>query len=190
MFRWGTAILISGTILAVATPAKAQWFSNFWDGINRDCVRNKMWPEPFLQADRRATIAPFSVMVANGVRRQNMLSDYHFNQEHPQLSLSGETKVHYILTQQPPNRRTIFVQRGATPAETAARIQMVQRAAMKMNLGGGTPDVVETDLPNDGWPADDVDAVARKFNGTRPDPRLKAVQANGDSGGGGSGNSN
>ena len=34
------------------------------------------------------------------------------------------------------------------------------------------PDVVESDLPNDGWPADDIDAVARKFNGTRPDPRL------------------
>src|SRR3990172_3467854 len=128
MFRWGTAILVSGTILAVATPAKAQWFSNFWDGVNRDCMRNKMWPEPFLQADRKATIAPFGVMVANGWRRQNLLSDYHFNEENPQLNLSGETKVHYILTQMPPQRRTIFVQRGPTPDVTAARIRMVNRS--------------------------------------------------------------
>ena len=43
-------------------------------------------------------------MVANGWRRQNLLSDYHFNEENPQLNLAGETKVHYILTQMPPNR--------------------------------------------------------------------------------------
>ena len=63
----------------------------------------------------------------------------------------------------PPNRRTIFVQRGLTPDVTALRIDVVQRAASRMVPAAMLADVVESDLPNDGWPADDVDAVAKQL---------------------------
>ena len=80
----------------------------------------RCWPEPFSAADREATIAPFGQMVANGWRRQNLISDYHFNDEDTQLTVAGEQKVRYILTQKPPSRRTIFVQQGLTPERPPA----------------------------------------------------------------------
>jgi hypothetical protein len=179
MVRWGTTILFAWTILLAAAPAQAQWFSNFCDNVCRDYKRNKYWPEPFIWADRKATIAPFGQMVANGWRRQNLLSDYHFNGDNTQLNSAGEAKLRYILTQMPPARRTIFVQQGLSPEETASRMNLVNQAAIRIVPPGTIPQVEESDLPNDGWPADDIDAVARKFNATRPDPRLQSMQSSG-----------
>ena len=183
MFRYGPALLIVGTLLVSASPAQAQWFSNFWSGVHRDYHRNQAWPEPFLRPDREAVSQPFAVMVANGWRRQNLLSDYHFDEDKSVLNLAGEMKLRFILTQMPPNRRIVFVQRGLSPDVTATRIDLVQQAAVVMLPAGSLPEVVESDLPNDGWPADDIDAVARKFQSTRPDPRLKNASSNASSGG-------
>jgi hypothetical protein len=192
MHRWASALFVALTVLACATPAKAQscdecdsWFSRFCDNFKRDCKRNQYWPEPFLYADRKAVIAPFGQMVANGWRRQNLISDYHFREDSPQLTLAGEEKLRYILTQMPPSRRTVFVQQGLSSDITAARINSVHRAALHIVPAGVTPDVVETDLPNDGWPADDIDAVARRWSATRPDPRLESIQSSDGSDGGG-----
>jgi hypothetical protein len=107
------------------------------------------------------------------------MSDYHFNDNDTQLNAAGESKIRYILTQMMPSRRTIFVQRGLTPEQTANRVRLVYNTAMNLMPPGSMPDVQESDLPNDGWPADDVDAVARRFNATRPNPRLQNVQSSG-----------
>jgi hypothetical protein len=179
MLRWGRPLLFSWTILLIAAPAMAQGFHNFWDRYCIEYKRNQYWPEPFIWADRKATIAPFGQMVANGWRRQNLISDYHFNDADTQLNVAGESKIRYILTQMMPSRRTMFVQRGLTPEQTANRIRLVYNTAMNMMPPGSMPDVQESDLPNDGWPADDVDAVARRFNATRPNPRLQNVQSGG-----------
>src|SRR5690606_32610892 len=103
MLRLASALLLVVVCLGAATPAKAQWFENFCERFKRDYHRNKMWPEPFLQADRQATMAPFAIQTANGWRRQNLISDYHFQEGTNQLTLAGETKVRYILTQMPPS---------------------------------------------------------------------------------------
>jgi hypothetical protein len=186
MLRWGRPLLFSWTILLIAAPAMAQGFHNFWDRYCIEYKRNQYWPEPFIWADRKAAIAPFGQMVANGWRRQNLISDYHFNDADTQLNVAGEAKVRYILTQMMPSRRTIFVQRGLTPEQTANRVRLVYNTAMNMMPPGSMPDVQESDLPNDGWPADDVDAVARRFNATRPNPRLQNVQSGGSDPNGGS----
>jgi hypothetical protein len=188
MFRLGLAFPVVAVILLSSADAKAQWFSNWWDGMHRDYRRNVAWPEPFLKADREAVNLPIGMMVANGWRKQNLLSDYHFNEGKPQLNQAGELKLYFILTQMPPNRRTVFVQRAMDPDVTATRIALVQRAASRMLPGGMIADVVESDLPSDGWPADEIDAVTRKFRTTQPDPRLKAASQSGDGSGGGSGN--
>jgi hypothetical protein len=60
---------------------------------------------------------------------------------------------------------------------------MVQRAAGRMVPNGYAVDVVESDLPNDGWPADAVDAIAKRWDATRPDPRLSKASS-GDANGG------
>jgi hypothetical protein len=185
MLRCGPAILVAWMILMSAAPAEAQWFTNFWDGMRTGYRRNKMWPEPFLQADRESANLPFSIMVANGWRRQNLLSDYHFNDGNQQLNQAGAMKLRFILTQMPPQRRTIFVQQGLTNDVTAVRIRMAQKEAAKILPPGYLADVVESDLPNDGWPADEIDAVAKSFQKSRPEPRLKK-EAAADSASGGS----
>lgn len=184
MFRYGPALFIMWTLLVAASPAQAQPSGDFWSNMRRDYKRNQSWPEPFLRPDREAVNLPFAIMVANGWRRQNLMSDYHFDENTAQLNLAGEMKLRYILTQMPPNRRTVFVQRGLTPDVTSTRIELVHRAGLAMIANGAMPDVVESDLPNDGWPADDIDAVGRQFRATRPDPRLKDVSAGSGSGGG------
>jgi len=189
MLRLGSIILVLSVFLGLANSAQAQWFEKFCANFKRDAHRNAMWPEPFLQADRQATMAPFAIQVANGWRRQNLVSDYHFQEGTQQLTLAGESKLRYILTQMPPSRRTMFVQQALSADETEARIQAVERVSSRMVPPGFVAQVVESNLPNEGWPAEDVDAVTRKFNASRPDPRLPAASEM-SAGTGGSGGSN
>jgi hypothetical protein len=202
MFRCVTAIALAWILIGSCPRAEAQQGVQYqqgaetqpskhecWDNYWRDYHRNKMWPEPFLMADRQSVISPFATMVANGWRRQNLLSDYHFDSESNQLNGAGEMKVRFILTQMPPSRRTIFVQRGQSPDVTASRISYVDRAAARVAPTGAMAGIVESDLPNDGWPADEVEAVSRKFYKTQPDPRLKSLSG-ADQSSAGSGNSN
>ncbi len=191
MFRSARVVLFLVVASGAASTAQAQWPS-LWDNAYHDFRRNVEWPEPFLQPDRAATVAPFSLMIANGWRRQNLLSDYHFLDDGSQLNLAGETRLRWILTQQPPNRRTVFVQRGLSQDLTVARLGMVQRTADKVYGNRGTALVLESDLPNDGWPADDIDATTRQLMATRPDPRLSSTSSSssgGSSSGGSSGGS-
>jgi hypothetical protein len=171
MTRCAFGLLIGWIVVLSAAPAEAQWMT----GAQTAYRRNQAWPEPFLMPDRAAVCTPFTIQVANGWRRQNLMSDYHFNEETNQLTASGEIKVRFILTQMPPQRRTIFVQRGLTPEVTATRVAVVENAAGRSGPPGSIAAVVESDLPNDGWPADEIDAVTRRWNSTRPDPRLKSV---------------
>ena len=186
MLRLSSIALLLVVLIGSASTAKAQWFDNFCESFKRDYRRNKMWPEPFLQADRQATVAPFAIQTANGWRRQNLMSDYHFRDGTNQLTLAGESKLRYILTQMPPARRTVFVQQGYTADVTQERLSAVEKAASKIVPPGMVAQVVESNLPNDGWPAEDIDAVTRKFNASRPDPRLPASSvSSGGSGAGG-----
>jgi uncharacterized membrane protein YgcG len=187
MFRCGPAILLFWIMLVSVVPAEAQWMTNFWDGAHREYKRNTAWPQPFLRADRESVTLPFGLMVANGWRRQNLLSDYHFQDDNSQLNQGGELKLRFILTQMPPQRRTVFVQRGFTPEVTSTRIEVVQRAAARMLPQDAFPEIVESDLPNDGWPAEEVDSVTKRFNSSRPQPRVTSSSNSGSSSGGGSG---
>jgi len=169
MLRRGATILTLALIVASASSANAGWWANF----KRDYHRNAQWPEPFFWQDRQAVMAPFAVQVANGWRRQNLLSDYHFDEATQQLTLAGETKLRYILTQMPPGRRVIFVQQGLAADVTASRMVSVQRASARMLPPDRVAEIQQSNLPNDGWPADDSDAVTRAWNSSRPEPRLK-----------------
>ncbi|MBI3837355.1 MAG: hypothetical protein HY288_05410 [Planctomycetia bacterium] len=189
MFRCGPAILFFWTMLISAAPAEAQWMTNFWDGVHRQYRRNSDWPEPFLRPDRESVTLPFGLMVANGWRRQNLLSDYHFQDDNLQLNQGGELKLRFILTQMPPQRRTVFVQRGPSPDVTATRIEIVQRAAGRMLPPDAFPEIVESDLPNDGWPAEEVDSVTKRFNSSRPQPRVISSSGGGSNSGSGGGSS-
>lgn len=186
MLRCAALMLVVLGIFASAKPADAQWFEEFKHNFKRDFRRNAMWPEPFLQADRNAVMCPFAIQTANGWRRQNLLSDYHFNDATNQLNLAGEERLRYILTQMPPTRRTVFVQQGNSAPVTESRMTSVERVAQQIVPPNMVAHIVESNLPNEGWPAADIDAVQRKFIATTPDPRLPAGGiSSGGSGGGG-----
>jgi hypothetical protein len=190
MVRYAALVLTLGIVVASADAAHAQWFEQFKHNCKRDYHRNAMWPEPFLQPDRNATMAPFAIQVANGWRRQNLLCDYHFDSATQQLNLAGETKLRHILTQMPPSRRTVYVQQGLSADVTEGRLHSVERASQSIVPPGMVAQVVESNLPNEGWPAAEIDAVNRKFYATTPDPRLpSSAISSGGSGSGGYDNS-
>jgi len=158
--------------LATAVPAQAWIIADVIHSIAVDTKRNNCWPKPFVCPDREAVREPFFAMVAKGWQRQNTLGDYHFEGETGKLTEAGELKVRWIVEQAPRHHRTIFVRRADSPEETAARIDLVQQAAIQWVPEGELPPVLETNLDAGSWPADRVDTIDRKFRDTTPDPRL------------------
>ena len=125
------------------STAQAQW-SSLWDSTYRDYHRNVDVARTLLAARPAATVAPFALKIANGWRRQNLMSRLSLpRRRRNQLNLAGETKLRWILTQQPPKRRTVFVQQGLTQRPEQARVGMVQRAADNVYGHRGTALVLE-----------------------------------------------
>ena len=169
------------TILASlwwAIPAQAQGlfarFRAFSESVVQDYRRNNCWPEPFIRPDRQAVRLPFALMVHNGWRRQNMLSEHHFGEDGATLNEGGHMKIRWIVTEAPRQHRTIYVHRTLDPEQTAARIKAVQESAMQFAADGERPRVLETSIPVEveGWSATQVDAINRAWERSTPAPRL------------------
>lgn len=187
MLRFLPALVVGLTLAAEASPVQAQWFSDFFASIPRDFKRNNCWPEPFVQMDRESVRLPFQAMVANGWRKQNLLSDHHFEEDSARLTQAGEIKLYWILNHVPPQHRTIFVQRSQNGDITTARVDAVQQAALRYVPAGELPEVVETNLPADGRPAEVVDLINRSFIKNAKAPMLPASSSGGSSSSSGTG---
>lgn len=162
---------------ACALPAQAEWLGEFFHSVGRDFKRRNCWPEPFVYPDRLSVRAPFVVMVENGWRSQNTIGDQHFDGTNGQLTEAGRLKIRWILNDAPPQHRTIYVYRSMSPEETTARIDSVQQFAAELAPQGELPQVVETNIAEQGWPASRVDNIGRMFQSSAPKPRLPAVTA-------------
>lgn len=173
LFLIGTLSLLG---VATTTAAQANWITECCNSVIRDFKRRQCWPQPFVCPDRAAARAPFAVMVNNGWRRQNMLGEYHFRPEDGNLTEAGKLKVHWILTAAPQEHRTVFVHSATDATTTAARIDSVQQYAAKIVPDGDLPSVQLTDIPEVGWPADQVNAIGQRLYATMPDPRLPAAK--------------
>ncbi|HEX4128492.1 MAG TPA: hypothetical protein VHZ24_00515 [Pirellulales bacterium] len=172
------ALAISG--FAASLAHGEGWFKKKWNGFVRDAQRNNAWPEAFIPADRASVRQPFNIMVANGWRTQNTLSNAHFAEDSGDLNEAGRLKVQNILTVSPPEYRTIFILRTTDQQETANRLASVYQAANLVTPAGATPSVAYTDISPPTTPSYVVDGVDRSFRASQPVPRL-------DSGGGGGG---
>jgi hypothetical protein len=186
MRRWLLAGMVVGVSLVATAPADAQWFGNteskgsdcppnWWDKLCSTWEANNMWPQPYVMTAREAVRCPLNLMAEKGWHRQNLLGSVHFEPGSSQLNQAGEMKVRSILTHSPPSRRVLFVERGATPEITTARLDAVQNSAAHMLPMGYIPEVIASNMVVEGTPADDADAVLRGFTRTRPDPRLPAT---------------
>ena len=169
----GMVLIVSG----FAAQASAEILCEACNSIARDVKRRQCWPEPFVGPDRASVRSPFVIQVANGWRRQNMLGEFHFEPGSKQLTEAGRLKVRWILTACPQQHRLIYVHIGLNAEETSTRIATVQKLAAHI-APNNVPPVMSTSIPDEGWPADEVDLIGRKFRATMPDPRLPA--SNGD----------
>ncbi len=138
---------------------------------------NQIWPWPYVCPDRIAVREPFCMMINNGWRRQNMLGAHHFNPETNQLNAAGQLRVQWIMTQAPPDRRSIFVERTLDQNATGQRIAAVQEYAVQVGIDGRPPQVAVTHLVSEGRPAAIVDATNTKFQQNMPVPVLPASQS-------------
>lgn len=146
----------------------------------RDNVR---WPRQYTWPARRGICQSFAIMANNGWQRQNLLGRYHFDAETGELSAAGRVKVQWILTQAPPQRRTIFVEQFGEQELMATRVQSVQTLAANLAGGMGPVDVRETLMHDDGHPAGSVDAVFTGFSTNQAPPILPAAEDAGSTSG-------
>lgn len=175
MRRQAAAIL---AVLAVGTTSHTsagEWLREGWARLKGEVCINNMWPDQYVPADRVAVRAPFQLMIANGWRMENTLSDYHFDPESGALNEAGKLRVRDILTRNPAEHRTIFVLRGQSQEVTATRLAAAQEAAARVDTDGAPAEVLETPVIPRGTNAWYTNSVQGKFNSTLPDPRLPAM---------------
>src|SRR5690606_26497832 len=108
------------------------------------------WPRYYTPAARRGVCAAYSAMIENGWRRQNLLGDYHFHPDANTLTEAGKLKVQWILTQAPPGRREVFVERDLDQSVTAQRIAAVQDWGAQASLSADGIRVRDTHIVSEG----------------------------------------
>ena len=119
MRRYLIAALAFSIVAVCFQSAKAVWVEDGYRYVKRGYHRNVAWPWPYSCPDRIAVREPFRIMVDNGWRRQNLLGPHHFKTETNELTTAGELRIHWIMTQAPPERRQIFVERADNSDTTA-----------------------------------------------------------------------
>lgn len=175
MQRTFLAIVAVVALGGLATSTHAVWVDDAVHYVKRGYRQNKVWPWPYVCADRLAVREPFCVMVNNGWRRQNLLGPHHFTENSAQLTTAGELRVRWIMTQAPGERRTIFIERDVDPAVTASRLATARNYASQVSTDGQIAQVVETHLISEGRPAAVVDATNVRFQESLPPPALPAA---------------
>ena len=151
----------------------------WWHQTKVDYHRSNEWPFPFRCADQMAVRQPMAVMVDNGWRRENTLGNEMFDVEKNTLTKAGYIKAHWIVTQAPVQRRTVWVLRGTSQEATTSRVDSVQTALQSL-VTGPLPEVLVTDTPPAGGNGDYLDAVDRAMRSTVQPPRLPVIsQENG-----------
>jgi hypothetical protein len=159
----------------IISSAQAVWIDQSVHYVRRGYHRNVDWPWPYICPDRVAVREPFCIMERNGWRRQNLLGPHHFNANSNQLTSAGELKVRWIMTQAPPERRGIFVERSLEPDITANRLATARAYAAQVAQAANdtqTPQVFEVNLISEGRPAAVVDATNVRFQESTPPPVL------------------
>ncbi len=188
--RWLSILGFVLIVFASATQVSADWCFGIFDSLATDTKRRQCWPDPFQGPDRATVRAPYATMVANGWRRQNLLGEFHFESGTGQLTEAGRLKVRWILTAGPQQHRLIYVHTAEHEQETSARIAAVKQLVVQISPQE-LPPVLPTSISDDGWPADRVDMIGRKFQAATPAPKLPAPSNNvGGSSSSGNGSAN
>ena len=177
MRRTFLAVAAAMVVMSSVPRANAVFVDDTVHYVRSGYHTNVQWPWPYVCPDRIAVREPFCLMVNNGWRRENLLGAHHFNPETNQLNAAGQLRVQWILTQAPPDRRDIFVERSLDPQINAKRQAAVREYGAKVAMDGRVPLVAETFIASEGRPAAVVDATNVKFQQAMPAPVLPAAQS-------------
>lgn len=150
------------------------WMKRAARSVATDYRRNSTWPKPFLPAERDSVCAPFALMVAKGWQTQNTLGEYHFREGTANLTEAGKIRVRSIMSDVPPQFRTVYVPVGETEDTTTARLEGVERFIERYSHEEGVTNVASTTRPPRGRSAETVDAISRGFSQSTPVPRIPA----------------
>ena len=164
-----------------ANAANADW-RQFWHRFHVDALRMNCWPEPFVHADRETVRTPLIAMTAAGWRTQNTLSDHLFDANSQFLTQAGKLKVHWIVSQAPEHRRTVFVLRGEDERLTQIRLDSVRQAMDRTTSDGPKPEVFVTNIVPAGGSGAYFDEVDRQLKASVPPPRLPDRESTTDGG--------
>lgn len=179
--KFAKVIIATMAVLTTATSASADW-NSFWHNLHVGYHRNNAWPDPFNEVDAMEVVTPFEIMKANGWKMHNTIGHELFRPGDGALLASGHNRVHWIATQAPATRRTVYVLRGGSRAETDARVSSVQQTLASMYINGSVPTVLVTDVE----PATSSGAWATKINREWLEhlaaPRLPAESVSGEAG--------
>lgn len=186
-------IVVAAAVAAAVLPAIAgdggYHTGDPWHNYWVDWHRNNSWPEPFVEPDAASICAAFRADIIKGWEQQNLLGDPHFEANNNKLSPSGMIKLRWILTQNPAEFRTPFVERTASDEITARRVAATQQAAIDL-VPSMPVNVAVSDMRMFTTPSDYVTGVHAWFGNfmkTIPDPQIQAFQnstSTGSTGGG------
>jgi len=177
--RRSLQIALALVITAAASASADAGWHEFWARVHLDYHRNVCWPEPFIHADRDILHEHYAVYERMGWQRQNTLGVNHFHQETNQLNSAGVQKVLEVVTQSPPQRRTVFVLQGVDQNMTDTRIDSVQQTVAALLPEGELPSVVQTHVPPVLRPGRTIVTIENQYRNGQPQPRLPAMQAAG-----------
>ncbi|MFO0921829.1 MAG: hypothetical protein U0905_04985 [Pirellulales bacterium] len=181
--------LFAIAMVAFASQAASAGWPEFWHSCGVDRERNNIWPHPFRSADAGAVYAPFDVMKANGWKLYNTLGTGFFTEQNA-LTDAGRIRLEWIISQAPVDRRQVFVLKGATGDDTAARVESVQVAISQLLPVGELPPIYVTDVEPYVSSGQYQTAINRALIRTTPNPRLPVFKglntpsSNSGSGGG------
>jgi hypothetical protein len=190
MIKLSLCALVPLALLSAASDAAAQTYAGHCSQCQAGYGRtygqkyhdsyydSSIWPRQYMAPARRGICQAFELTVAAGWRRNNLLGKYDFNPNGEGLSEAGRLRVEWILANAPPQRRTIFVQRGADAEQTAGRVEAVQLLASNFDASLGPVNVQETYMQDHGRPAATVDAVFTGFSANQPLPVLPESTSN------------
>jgi hypothetical protein len=172
------ALMIAATS---TTSASADW-NHFWHGLHVGFHRNNAWPDPFNEVDASNVIQPFEVMKANGWKMHNTIGHELFRSGDGALLAAGHKRVHWIASQAPTARRTVYVLTGRSEDETQKRVASVHQTLASAYFPGPAPNVLVTNVE----PATSSGAWATKINREWLEhlaaPQLPSISASGNQG--------
>jgi hypothetical protein len=152
--------------------------SKFWTTF----YRNTRWPMPFRAQDVNAVTSFFEIQRENGWKLHNTVGHAYFDTHTQQLTDAGRNHIQSILSDNPMERRVVFVLQGMTPDQTARRVESAQLAISALVPTGELPPIYLTDRDSPGSSGAYQTAVTRAMMTSMPAPRLPSLN-NGQGGG-------